>query len=166
MKLFKNTKMHLQNIQWTILTKKWFEKFEIFINNKKFIKKKALANEDLQKAASENILKGKKVSPKVQVKITQYIGESMSEESQEALSRIKEHLEKENETLAWRLMQLLRQLLPSNPLHQREQRALDDVRLEGMRFIHLIIFKQVFLKCVKIFWFVLLPLSLCMQLRR
>lgn len=96
-------------------------------------------------------MKGKKVSPEVQVKITQYIGESMSEESQEALSRIKEHLEKENETLAWRLMQLLRQLLPSNPLHQRERRALDDVRLEGMRFIHLMIFKQVILKCVKIF---------------
>ena len=125
-------------------------------NNKKniiFHQLKAFATENLQKAASEDILKGKKVSPEVQVKITQYIGESMTEESQEALRRIKEHLEKENETLAWRLMRLLRQLLPSNPLHEREPRALDDVRLEGTRLndIHftITIFKLlIFLKCV------------------
>jgi hypothetical protein len=68
----------------------------------------------------------------------------MSEESQNALRRIKEHLEKENETLAWRLMQPLRRLLPGNPLHRREPRALDDVRLEGTRFIHLMSFKLFF----------------------
>lgn len=84
------------------------------------------------------MLLGLKGKPSVQVKLTQYIGESVSEESQAALRRIKEHLEKENETLTWRLIRLLRQLLPNNPLNQergnQEQRPLDDIRIEGNRF--------------------------------